>query len=214
METGHYPGIFFSSDSDEKDGNDLLENYRQAIEKVYRQLGFQVQVPKPSILYRDFKILSRENQALFYRPSTRLVPYEKFMKAIGYGDDWTVRVHSMFRINWYDTENGYWFITSRAKACPFPNDSWENCSKEIRLPYLEEYVIVWFFLFQIFQWRIDERTMTWLLSTCDDAPLYAGTQEINGPREKRFFLYILKYHPKTVARVCGGRKIEVLPQLL
>lgn len=147
-----------------KPKRDLAEKRRQYFEDWYRKLGFTtITVPTPGVSNREFARRAKLGQQLFFRPATKDVSYEAFMKAVGQGDHWTVTDQTeRVKIAWEPTETGYWFWAEVQESCPRLRTCWDNLSKEVNLLCLEEYVIVWHSYEAETGERLDSHTWTWL----------------------------------------------------
>ncbi|GEM_PF-2905586 len=132
----------------------MMAQRRQWFECWYEKLGFNVSIPFLFISDEEFARRFQKNEALFYRPPTTEVSYQKFMKAVGYGIHWTTT--SIVRGILEPTDTGYWFWAEVAPRCPRLDISPHAFTDEIEHPNqklisLEEYVIVWFAMIHIDQ---------------------------------------------------------------
>ena len=135
----------------------------------YKTLGFDIEIPTPDISPDEIHRRSKLEipQALFYRPATKEMSYEDFMKAVKQGNDWTVTKQSDHAkmIGWEPTETGSWFWAEVSESCPRIGTSGNDLTASIRLLSLEEYVILWHATKALTGTILDRDTSTYLRTT-------------------------------------------------
>ncbi|MDP2631161.1 MAG: hypothetical protein Q8P30_00130 [Candidatus Uhrbacteria bacterium] len=146
----------------------LAEERCAWFQRWYNELGFEIEVPVPTIggkavSNREFDRRAKLGKSLFYRPATSEVSYEAFMIAVGQEDHWTVNDEAeREKVGWELTEQGYWFWAEVRDSCPRLKTSWNTLTKKITLLSLEEYVIVWYAHKAETSEMLDQATWTWL----------------------------------------------------
>lgn len=144
---------------------DLAPARRYWFQNWYRELGFTVSVPFPSVSDEEFNRRKELGQALFYRPPTSEVSYKALMKAVGQGKHWTVTdKDDRKEIGWEPTEKGYWFWAEVAEPCPRLGTPWDTLAlkQKLNLLSLEGYMIVWWAHKADADTLLDTRTWSWL----------------------------------------------------
>ncbi len=112
----------------------------------YKSLGFDLTIPEPPIVSEEIERRSKLEmpQGLFYRPPTKDMSYEDFMRAVGQQADWTLTDKpDLAKIAWEPTETGYWFWADVASIYPRVRTSRNDLAAQIHLISLEEYIILW-----------------------------------------------------------------------
>src|SRR3989339_83447 len=139
---------------------------QREIQGFFNKHGLErVVVPPPSVSDEEFKIRWGKIQKLFFRPATKDLSYEDFMKALGQGNHWTVvDKEERVKIVWEPCEQGYWFWADVQCKSPRLRNFWNKMIQELKLNLfcLEEYVIVFYMSKVISGVEIDVSTCTWL----------------------------------------------------
>jgi len=139
---------------------------QQEIQEFFNNHGLgHVVVPLPGISDQEFRDHKKKKQALFFRPATKDLSYEDFMKALGQGNHWTVTDEvERAKIGWEPTEQGYWFWAEIKAKCPRLGTSWHDLTNKLNLHLLslEEYVIVWHTHKALTNTMFDRDTWSWL----------------------------------------------------
>jgi len=139
---------------------------QQEIQEFFNNHGLgHVVVPLPGISDQEFRDHKKKKQALFFRPATKDLSYEDFMKALGQGNHWTVTDEvERAKIGWEPTEQGYWFWAEIKAKCPRLGTSWNDLTNKLNLHLLslEEYVIVWHTHKALTNTMFDRDTWSWL----------------------------------------------------
>ena len=140
---------------------------QQEIQEFFNNHGLgHIKVPVPNVSNDEFveRRVGHE-QMLFFRPATKDVSYEDFMKALGQGNHWTVTDEvERAKIGWEPTEQGYWFWAEIKAKCPRLGTSWHDLTNKLNLHLLslEEYVIVWHTHKALTNTMFDRDTWSWL----------------------------------------------------
>lgn len=123
-----------------------LERRQRDITLWFWALGFEINIPLPHVREEDWEERVKGKHALFYRPPTREVAYDLFMRATWHGQDWTVVDEDRLAIGWEPAETGYWFWMDVQTLCQVQEGlTWHDLTASMCLPSLEEYVIAWTF---------------------------------------------------------------------
>ncbi len=155
----------------------LAAERRNEITAFYRGLGFDtLEIPVPTmggkrVSNNEFGRRAKAGQALFFRPATSLISYNRFMTAVGQMDHWTVLDEAECEnIAWEPTETGYWFWAEIQDSCLRVGTSWNDLTAEHNLLCLEEYMIVWHVMRVLESIMIDCETWSWLRTRYQAVP--------------------------------------------
>ncbi|MDP2631547.1 MAG: hypothetical protein Q8P30_02130 [Candidatus Uhrbacteria bacterium] len=193
----------------------LAEERCAWFQRWYNELGFEIEVPVPTIggkavSNREFDRRAKVGKLLFYRPATSEVSYEAFMTAVGQEDHWTVTDEAeREKVGWEPVETGYWFWAEVQKECPRLKTSCNTLTKKITLLSIEEYVIVWCAHKAETGEMLDQATLTWLRTRyrTNSGSGALGAYEFHGR------VCVCRYGPEGLSvdcDDCGGRAAEVV----
>jgi len=140
---------------------------QQEIQGFFNNNGLgHIKVPVPNVSSDEFmEHRVGHEQMLFFRPATKDLSYENFMKAFGQGNHWTVTDEvGRAEIDWEPTPQGYWFWAEVQEKCPRLGTSWNDLTNKLNfhLLSLEEYVIVWHTHKTLTNTMFDKDTLSWL----------------------------------------------------
>lgn len=128
----------------------------------HKKIGLKkIRIPQLYVTDEEYQATLDERKEYFFVHLTSLEQYKVFMTAVGQSKHWTVNHKNCHMIGWQFTSTGYWIKAEVTPFCLHLNKSWFTLVTNIRLPSLEEYVIIWHFL-KYTGTVIDLSTRCWL----------------------------------------------------
>lgn len=191
---------------------DLIEDWRETMQKFYEDYGFHVEVPRPPGVSSEELVKWRtDGWDLFYRPAEGEASYKQMMHAFGHEDHATLRAEESTFFSWEPADSGYWFLAEAREVTPRSGRTFEEYMRETpvgqRLLCLEEYAILWHVMKDVVGAILDHDRST-LLQTRYKTEVLQARSHIDRT-EIEFF--VRGWPEKIAARVIGTRFLRVLP---